>query len=48
MGSPFGKLAPGMVDIDIVFKNMWREAEKNREKWGCKFNIFVYRLKMSF
>ncbi|KAF2006388.1 hypothetical protein P154DRAFT_518008 [Amniculicola lignicola CBS 123094] len=31
---PFGKLAPGMVGLDIDYKPLWREAEKNREKWG--------------
>ncbi|KUJ13870.1 uncharacterized protein LY89DRAFT_784721 [Mollisia scopiformis] len=34
LNHPFGKLAPGTIDLDIVFKNMWREVEKNREKWG--------------
>ncbi|KAF2645857.1 hypothetical protein P280DRAFT_513737 [Massarina eburnea CBS 473.64] len=31
---PFGKLAPGFADVDIVFKDMFREAEKNRKKWS--------------
>jgi hypothetical protein len=36
--SPFGKLSPGTTPLDIVFKDIWREAESsNREKWGCKF-----------
>ncbi|CAG8981025.1 hypothetical protein HYALB_00013284 [Hymenoscyphus albidus] len=34
LNHPFGKLSPGTTPLDIVFKDMWREAEKNREKWG--------------
>ncbi|KAF2196655.1 hypothetical protein GQ43DRAFT_476125 [Delitschia confertaspora ATCC 74209] len=34
LNHPFGKLAPGVVDLDVVFKDMWREAEKNRKKWS--------------
>lgn len=34
--SPLGKLAPGNAEIDFMFKNMWAEAEKNREKWSCE------------
>jgi hypothetical protein len=37
LNHPFGKLSPGTVMLDIPFKNMWREAEKNRNKWGCKY-----------
>ena len=39
--SPFGKLSPGTTPLDVVFKNMWREAEMNREKWGCKFRPHI-------
>ncbi|KAL8952517.1 MAG: hypothetical protein Q9222_001585 [Ikaeria aurantiellina] len=31
------KISPGAADINEVFQDMWREAEKNRAKWGCKF-----------
>ncbi|TVY12661.1 Monooxygenase [Lachnellula arida] len=31
---PFGKLSPGTTPLDVVFKDMWREAEKNRKAWG--------------
>ena len=34
---PFGKLSSGTFMLDIPFKNMWREAEKNKNKWGCKY-----------
>jgi hypothetical protein len=37
--SPFGKLSPGTAPLDIIFKNAWREAEKNREKYGCKSTV---------
>ncbi|KAL8747866.1 MAG: hypothetical protein Q9190_000314 [Brigantiaea leucoxantha] len=38
--SPFGKLSPGAAAIDEVFQDMWREAEENRIKWGCKTQLF--------
>ncbi|CAI6336691.1 unnamed protein product [Periconia digitata] len=31
---PFGKLAPGFAEIDIVFKDMFREAEKEKAKYS--------------
>ena len=34
--SPLGKFGPGAVEVNEVFNNMWREAEQNRSKWGCK------------
>lgn len=34
--SPLGKFGPGAVEVNEVFNNMWREAEQNRDKWGCK------------
>ena len=34
--SPLGKFGPGAVEVNEVFNNMWREAEHNRSKWGCK------------
>ena len=34
--SPLGKFGPGAVEINEVFNDMWREAENNRSKWGCK------------
>lgn len=37
LNHPFGKLSPGTAMLDIPFKNMWIEAEKNRDKWGCKY-----------
>lgn len=37
LNHPFGKLSPDTAMLDILFKNMWREAEKNNEKWGCKY-----------
>lgn len=33
--SPFGKLAPGFAELDIIFKDMFREAEKNKAKYSC-------------
>lgn len=36
INSPFGKLGPGNAYLDVVFKDMWREAERNRSKWGCE------------
>ncbi|KAL8728035.1 MAG: hypothetical protein Q9181_005485 [Wetmoreana brouardii] len=35
--SPLGKLSPGAIQIDVDFQEMWREAEGNRVKWGCKW-----------
>lgn len=34
--SPLGKLGPGAVQVNDVFNDMWREAERNSSKWGCK------------
>lgn len=34
--SPLGKLGPGAVAVNEVFNDMWREAEQNSSKWGCK------------
>ena len=34
--SPFGKFSPGAREINDIFQAMWREAEQNRTKWGCK------------
>ena len=36
--SPLQKLAPGASELNDVFQDMWREAEKNRQKWGCKLH----------
>ncbi|KAL9027538.1 MAG: hypothetical protein Q9196_003956 [Gyalolechia fulgens] len=34
LNHPLGKLGPGAVEVNEVFKDMWREAEKNSSKWG--------------
>ncbi|KAF1950140.1 hypothetical protein CC80DRAFT_554600 [Byssothecium circinans] len=31
---PFGKLAPGFAELDIIFKDMFREAEKNKAEYS--------------
>jgi hypothetical protein len=38
--SPLGPLAPGNDDVARAFEAMWKEAETNRDKWGCQC-IFV-------
>ncbi|KAF2248048.1 hypothetical protein BU26DRAFT_595898 [Trematosphaeria pertusa] len=43
LNHPFGKLAPGTTPLDVVFKDMWREAEKNRERWGSREDGHVGR-----
>ena len=50
LSSPLGKLAPGNAEIDKAFKDMWAEAENNRNKWSCEshhrplFSLALLRL----
>ncbi len=37
--SPLGRFAPGFIELGNFFGNLWREASKNREKWGCRRTI---------
>ncbi|KAL8804715.1 MAG: hypothetical protein Q9182_002407 [Xanthomendoza sp. 2 TL-2023] len=39
LNHPLGKLGPGAVHINDVFNDMWREAEKNRSKWGWHLSL---------
>lgn len=39
MERPFGKLAPGMGEIGAAFKDMWKDLERNSEKFGCTFAL---------
>ena len=33
--SPNGRFAPGFIEFGNLFRQMWQDAAKNREKWGC-------------
>lgn len=33
---PKGRFAPGISEITDYFRNMWQDASRNKEKWGCK------------
>ena len=33
--SPMGVFAPGFKTMGVYFQDMWKDAEANREKWGC-------------
>ncbi len=37
--SPRGRFAPGYVEVGHLFRRMWQDAAKNREKWGCQFPV---------
>jgi hypothetical protein len=39
MERPFGKLAPGMAEVGDTFKDMWKELDKNPDKFGCTFAL---------
>ncbi|KAL8818582.1 MAG: hypothetical protein Q9223_002807 [Gallowayella weberi] len=41
LNHPMGKLGPGAIQINDVFNDMWREAENNRSKWGCRTATLV-------
>lgn len=32
-----GLFAPGFKKVGEFFENMWKDAEANREKWGCEY-----------
>lgn len=32
-----GLFAPGFKTLGDYFQNMWKDAEANREKWGCEY-----------
>ena len=34
-----GRFAPGMAEIGAAFSAMWRDADENREKWGCALKL---------
>jgi hypothetical protein len=36
---PLGKLAPGMEAIGTAFANMWKELDKDPDKFGCTFAL---------
>jgi len=50
-GSIRGRFAPGFMEINGIFGDMWRDAAKNREKWGCKLashftiDLFYYYIR---
>lgn len=33
---PKGRFAPGIKEMSAYFREMWQEAIRNREKWGCQ------------
>ena len=35
--SPMGLFAPGFKTLGDHFRDMWNDAEANREKWGCEY-----------
>lgn len=32
-----GLFAPGFANVGDYFQNMWKDAEADREKWGCEY-----------
>lgn len=37
--SPKGRFAPGYMEVGHLFRRMWQDAAKNRERWGCKYTL---------
>ena len=42
MHSPMGLFAPGFNEVNNLFTCMWRDLNKNREKWGCEYICLTY------
>lgn len=36
---PKGRFAPGMNEMGGYLGEMWQEAIRNREKWGCQYSF---------
>ena len=41
IASPMGLFAPGFKNLGDYLQNMWKDAEANREKWGCEYLVAI-------
>lgn len=42
---PKGSFAPGFKELGAYFGEMWQEAIRNRDKWGCQYTFYCVMAK---